>query len=110
MEAKYIALTHATKKAIWLHNLLTELGFPTDNTTPMFLNNQSAITFAHDPQFHACLKHIDICHHFIRERITFGKILVTFCASEDNCADMFTKVLVCLTHKMQLALNDLSAS
>lgn len=109
MEAEYITLAHTAKEAIWLRNLITELGFSTDDATTIFSDNQSAITFAHDSQFHARSKHIDIRHHFIRERITSGEIAVSFCASEDNCADMLTKALARLTHETQLALNDLSA-
>jgi hypothetical protein len=57
-EVEYIALTHATKEAIWLRNILSELFI----TCPIELlsDNQSAIALAKDDRFHARTKHIDI--------------------------------------------------
>ena len=109
MEAEYIALSHAAKEAIWLRRLLTELGVISDSPTLVLTDNQSAIAFAHDNQFHARSKHIDIRHHFIRERIDSGDIEVRHCASEDNCADMLTKALAKPTHSRQLALANMAA-
>ena len=109
MEAEYIALAHAAKEAIWLRALLTELGHAPNGATPLFSDNQAAIAFAHDNQFHARAKHIDIRHHFVRERIEADDISVTYCASEDNCADMLTKALARPTHDKQLWLANMSA-
>ena len=109
MEAEYIALAHAAKEAIWLRALLTELGHAPTGATPIFSDNQAAIAFAHDNQFHARAKHIDIRHHFIRERIDAADISVAYCASEDNCADILTKALARPTHDKQLRLINMSA-
>jgi hypothetical protein len=38
-------------------------------------------------------KHIDIKYHFIRDMVEAGRIKLTYCASEDMVADMFTKGL-----------------
>jgi hypothetical protein len=109
MEAEYIALSHAAKEAIWLRRLLAELGILGDTATTILTDNQAAITFAHDSQFHARSKHIDIRHHFIRERVKDGDIDITHCASADNCADMLTKALAKPTHLKQLELAQLVA-
>nr|AAZ28937.1 polyprotein [Phanerochaete chrysosporium RP-78] len=108
MEAEYIALSHAAKEAVWLRRLLTELGFPPGAPTVLHTDNQAAISFAHDTQFHARSKHIDIRHHFIRERITDGDIKVIHCASADNIADMFTKALPRPKHRAALALANMA--
>lgn len=108
MEAEYIALAHAAKEAIWLRRLLSELGVSSDSPTTLYTDNQSAITYAHDNQFHARSKHIDIRHHFIREQIDATDITVIHCASEDNAADMFTKALARPTHTRQLALANMA--
>ena len=63
-EAKYIAATHVAKQVLWHHSLLTKLEFPLLTPSIMFSDNQSAITIAHHPEFHACTKHIDIVLHF----------------------------------------------
>lgn len=64
-EAEYIALTQATKEAIWLRFLLEELGFKQEGTTRIHEDNQSAIAIAKNPIQHARTKHIDIQYHFV---------------------------------------------
>lgn len=110
MEAEYMALAHAAKEAIWLRRLLAELGVSSADSTTLYTDNQAAITYAHEYQFHARSKHIDIRHHFIRERIVDSDIAVIHCASEDNSADMLTKALARPTHSRQLALANMIAS
>ena len=109
MEAEYLALAHATKEALWLRSLLTDLGIPLDGPTSVTTDNQAAIAFAHDNQFHARSKHIDIRHHFVREKITSNEVIVPHCASEDNCADLLTKPLPRPAHICQLDRIGLSA-
>ena len=87
----------------------TKLGVISDAQTLLFMDNQSTIAFVHDNQFHARSKHIDIWHHFICEWINFGTIEVCHCASEDNCADMFTKALAKPMHTHQLALANMAS-
>jgi len=93
MEAEYMALAKATCKAIWLRKLSSELGIPTNSPTTIFIDNQSAMHFTKNPVFHTCSKHIDICHHFVRECLASNKVILNHCASEENVADMFTKPL-----------------
>ena len=93
MEAEYMAVSHATREAVWLRNLLHELGLLLEQPTLINVDNQGAIDFAKSQTFHGRSKHIDIRHHFIRERISSHEIEVTHCASEDNLADVLTKAL-----------------
>ena len=108
MEAEYVALAHATKEAIWLRALLGELHLGTDAPTIISTDNLAAIAFSQDHQFHGRSKHIDIRHHFVRERITDGTILVPHCSSEENAADILTKALPRIKHAEQLALINLA--
>jgi hypothetical protein len=84
MEAEYIGFAYATKEALWLQQLFSDLGLYSDRPFPIYGNNQSAIAFSHNSQFHAHSKHINIRYHFVRKRIISHKITVTHCASEDN--------------------------
>ena len=43
--------------------------------------------------FHKKSKHIDIRFHFIRELVNNGDIVLQFCGSRDQFADIFTKPL-----------------
>ena len=78
MEAEYMALAKATCEAIWLRKLSSELGIPTNSPTTIFIDNQSAMHFAENPVFYARSKHIDIRHHFVRERLASNEVILNF--------------------------------
>ena len=93
MEAKYMAISHAARHAIWTRTLLAKLGFDQEDATEINVDNKSAIDFAKNPMFQARSKHIHVRHHFICERITSNEVTVPYCPTEDNLADIFTKGL-----------------
>ena len=41
---------------------------------PLFCDNESAIKLANNPVQHSQTKHIDICHHFLRDHEAKGDI------------------------------------
>ncbi|CAA7264973.1 unnamed protein product [Cyclocybe aegerita] len=73
-ESEYVAATQATKEALWLHSLVSELFAIDLDMTTLFLDNQSTIALTKDHQYHARTKHIDIRFHFIRWIIEKGSI------------------------------------
>jgi len=93
IEAEYIASANATKEAIWLCTLLTELDFPLATATMIYADNQGCIALANNPVSHSRAKHIDIHHHFIRERIERQEIKLNYISTKDMLADVFTKAL-----------------
>ena len=64
-----MALTEATKELLWMQRFLKELGHESNNPTDLFTNNQSTLALSKNPVSHARAKHIDICHHFVRDAI-----------------------------------------
>lgn len=122
-EAKYIAFTLAAKEAMWLRLLLTELGIleannqhaeinvrqentgvkalkediaqspPCGNSIDIKGDNQGSIALAHNPVFHARTKHIDIQHHYIRDKVSAGRINLTYIPTSEMIADGLTKPL-----------------
>ena len=88
-----MALTQATKEAIWLRSLLAELNYTQKRPTTLFEDNQSAIALAKNPVHHARSKHIDIQHHFVREKIESKKIEISYIATDEMIADVLTKPL-----------------
>ena len=92
-EAEYIALSSAAQETVWLRRLITELGSELEGPTTLMEDNQSAIAMAKNPQFHGRAKHIDIRHHFIREKVNGGDIKLIYCPTGDMIADMLTKGL-----------------
>jgi hypothetical protein len=103
MEAEYMAESLATRHAIWLRTLFTELGLPYSEPTNLKVDNQAAIDYSKNSGHHSRSKHIDIQHHFVREKIISNEITVQYCASEDNLADIFTKALPKPKHQELIA-------
>ena len=93
-EAEYVALSSATQEAVWLRSLMGDLGRQMDAPTTIYEDNQGAIELAKNAKYHNQTKHIDICHHFVRERVVFNEIQVIYCPTGDMIADIMTKGLV----------------
>ena len=93
VEAEYMASANATKEAIWLRSLLSDLGFPQPTTTVIHADNQGCIALAKNPVAHSRAKHIDIRHHFLRERIANNEISFKYCPTTRMIADILTKPL-----------------
>jgi transposase InsO family protein len=91
-EAEYMAACNAAKEGIWLTLLLKDLGI---SKAPMrlLIDNTAALAIAKNPIASNRSKHIDVQYHFVRERVESGEILVAHVPSEDNVADLLTKVL-----------------
>jgi len=92
-EAEYTAAFEASKEAIWLRTLLSEIGRPTSKATPLLCDNNAAITLSEDPSLHSRSKHFDIKYHFLRERVQSSEIRTAYINTKDNLADIFTKAL-----------------
>eukprot|EP00965_Chrysotila_dentata_P199364 6179333-Pleurochrysis_carterae.AAC.2 len=54
------------------------------------MDNMSAIDLAYNPEHHACTKHIDRRHFFVRERVEALEFTVPFVNSAANMADFFS--------------------
>jgi hypothetical protein len=93
VEAEYMAASNATREAIWLRVLLEDLGFTQGEATTIHADNQGCIALSRNPVSHSRAKHIDIRHHFIRERVENSEVDLKFCSTKDMVADIFTKPL-----------------
>ena len=96
-EAEYVALSSATQEAVWLCRLMEDLGKHLDAPTTIYEDNQGAIELAKNAKYHNRTKHIDICHHFVRERVVSNEIRVIYCPTGDMVADIMTKGLAKLS-------------
>ncbi len=56
-------------------------------------NNQGAISLIKNLVHHARTKHIDLQHHFVRERVENGEIQFEYCPTEHMVANVLTKAL-----------------
>ena len=68
-EAEYVALISATQEAVWLRRLMKDIGRQMGAPTTIYEDNQGAIELAKNAKCHNRTEHIDICHHFVSERV-----------------------------------------
>jgi hypothetical protein len=127
-EAEYVSLSSGTSEAVWITRLLAEIGHPTSqyslalhHASPTLqsdylpvtvtCDNQSALKLAKNPVFHARTKHIEVHHHFVRERVLGGEVKLDYIPTDQQPADMFTKPLSRTKfeqHRATLGLTSLS--
>ncbi|KAK9675902.1 hypothetical protein RND81_11G040000 [Saponaria officinalis] len=106
-EAEYTAATSAVRQVLWLRKLLTDLGCVQTEATEIYCDNRAANAMSKNPAFHARTKHIDVQHHFIRQLVSDGKLVLKFCGTNEQVADIFTKALPQAKHdffRMQLGV------
>ncbi|SGZ31663.1 BQ5605_C045g12226 [Microbotryum silenes-dioicae] len=109
-EAEYVAMSYAAREGIWLRRLLADLGFEQTAPTRLRGDNQSAITLAKHPAFHARTKHIGIHFHFIRDHIAEGTIEMVWVPTGTMAADILTKGLGTQKHYQKAAIGYLIRS
>lgn len=92
-EAEYMAISAATQEAIWLHQFYAEINHGSVETVKLFCDNQGAIEIAKIDCYRARTKHIDIRHHFIKEKIKDGTIEIQYLPTSEMVADSLTKAV-----------------
>ena len=92
-EEEYVVATQATKEIIWLQKILEYLQEKQRASTPLFVDNSSAIQLARNPKFHDRTKHINTKYHLIRRHVEAKTIHLTHCPTSEHIADIFTKAL-----------------
>lgn len=81
------------KDILWLQWILEELKLNSDVPMKHFCDNKAAISIAHNPvQQHDHTKHVEIDHHFIKEKLDNGIICIPFMPTK-QLADALTKSL-----------------
>ena len=92
-KAEYMAMTHTGKEVTFLKHTFSDVGIPTPFPVHLLINNQSAIALVENPIFHARSRHIEVCHHWIWEKVKDGILQLKYIPTSDQVADIFTKVL-----------------
>ena len=93
IEAEYMAASQSAKEAIWLRQLMSDVGCVQERATMIMCDNQSCIALAKNPKHHSHTKHIDVQHHFIHEKVEEEMIVLTYCFTQEMVADVLTKGL-----------------
>jgi hypothetical protein len=65
----------------------------TYNSVPLMCDNSNAICLTQNPIFLGRAKHIKVRHHFLRDHVEKGDIVMKYIDTERQLADIFTKPL-----------------
>jgi hypothetical protein len=91
-EAEYVATGCCYAQLLWMRQTLKDYGY-TLNHVPLLCDNESAIKIIYNPCEHSRTKHIDIQHHFLRDHVIEGDIVISHARTNKQLANIFTKPL-----------------
>lgn len=83
----------AAQEAVWLQILLGKLGYPQDNATTLFCDNQGALKLSKNPLYQSRSKHFDVTYHWIREKVEDGTVCQIYLPTDKMPADYLTKAV-----------------
>ncbi|WVZ70699.1 hypothetical protein U9M48_019342 [Paspalum notatum var. saurae] len=91
-EVEYIAAGSSCAQLLYMKQTLKDYGVELTRI-PLLCDNESAVKLANNPVQHSRTKHIDIHHHFIRDHVAKGNILLRNVGTKEQLVDIFTKPL-----------------
>lgn len=92
-EAEYMSMASCIQESIWLKQFGSELDNSLHKSVQIYCDNQSAIDLATSDGYRQRTKHIDIRHHFIREKLENGTVTVEYISTDQMAADNLTKAV-----------------
>jgi hypothetical protein len=90
-EAEYIASGSSCSQLLWMKQMLSEYNVE-QNVLTLCGGNKSARNITKNP-IHSRTKHIDVCHHFIRDLVEDNLVTLEHVATKIQLADITTKAL-----------------
>ncbi|CAI7733179.1 unnamed protein product, partial [Closterium sp. NIES-54] len=103
-KSEYISLCQCIQEGVWLKRLFGEFGHELAGGVPVFVDNQSAIALAQNACLHGRTKHMQVRWHFIREMVASGEVILRWCPTNRQAADILTKPLPFERHGVCMSL------
>ena len=93
IEAEFVAAMLAGTEIIWLCTLLDELSSTVNKPSHLYIDNQSTLSVAKNPEYHGWRKHLDLQYFWLQENIMKRIIMVNYISTKDTPADLLMKAL-----------------
>jgi len=97
-ESELYAACEAAKYSKYIRSVLTYLGFPLTNPTPIYEDNAATIAVSNNERATKRLRHVDLRHFAILHWVQNGDITLKHISTSDNPADNLTKPLGDILH------------
>ena len=93
MESEYVVCAAAMQEVIWLKRFLQRLGITThsEEAVTLYSNSTAALVYAKEPKYHRKSKHIEIKHHFIRDMVARGEVVMKHISTRSMVVEPLTK-------------------
>ena len=91
--AEFVAMKVGLETCRGLRYKLRMMGVPLDEPVYCYGDNMSVIQNTQNPESTLKKKSNSICYHFIRESVAMGETMTAHIRSEDNPADICTKII-----------------
>lgn len=99
-EAEYMACCTASKEAVWLSRLLSDICTEkSPSAITIGIDNNGTIDLSTNHAINERSKHIDVQYHYVRECVKLGKIKLMHVSTADQLADPLTKALNRVKHE-----------
>jgi hypothetical protein len=97
-DAEIIAASEGARDAVWLRQLLGELGFQQHGPTVLFEDNRGCEETVKNGALRDRLKHVLLREHFVLWASRDGWVKLVHVATQDQVADVLTKALPATLH------------
>ena len=77
-EAEFRAMAQGICELLWIKIILSDLGVEWGRSIKLYCDKKSAINIAHNLVQHDHTKHVEVDHHFIKEKLESGLICTPY--------------------------------
>jgi hypothetical protein len=91
--AEFIAASVCCRLFQHVENMFSFFGFLCPKPYRLYTDSQASLGIATNPVRMGMIRHVAIKYHLVRCMATAGDVDIIFCVTEDQIADLFTKVL-----------------
>jgi len=92
-EAEYKSGAETVQDMLYGMRVLESIGFKVEKPTVLEMDNKGAIDLTNNWNAGGRTRHIDVCHHFMRELKEEGLLEVKWIPTSEMSSDLFTKNL-----------------
>ena len=92
-EGEYIFASDASREAIWLRKLLSDLFDSILELVVIHCDNQSCIKLSENPVFHDRSKDIEMRYHYVCDMVQRRAVSLQYIPTDEQTANVLTKPL-----------------